>query len=424
MKHTSRILLIFAALFLALAQPAAAHKVVVEPINAPYGTFNIFAEYDRANAYPGQENLHLSVTITTPGATNIKLVECSSPDPDLIKIESMGNEPGTTQEGALLKTVYLFNVKIVKGTQGGRPGAESRIYVLKLHLQYLKENLVFKFVNLSVGVRSKGKLVITNEAEGEAQPAGGEAKDEREPRLFKSGVENNYTLSLYNDYPDYTVNIRKIEIKSYPPELIDAPNNIHVIDYADEPLSLSPNGSKNVPVKIKLKGMSLGNFIGGFSDNSSLDFTVYYDDSNDRNISDLKYTGRIRVKPRDSVLIGWMFFGIAIGTVAKFGLQRMQQQGIITRSEKLKFVFYTAMAGLVVSLVAMMGEIRIVAFNQTGSYDKPLVISIIGAAAALGGVQFLYGWIKSLLPQTSSAGGDKSGNQVAKGEANDSASKK
>jgi hypothetical protein len=87
------------------------------------------------------------------------------------------------------------------------------------------------------------------------------------------------------------------------------------------------------------------------------------------------------------------------------------------------FVFFTVMVGVVVSFVALVGKIRIIAFEQSGSYDKPMVIFIIGLAGAVGGAQLLYGWVKSLVPQPSPVEADKPGNsRTTRREGNDSAS--
>ena len=64
--------------------------------------------------------------------------------------------------------------------------------------------------------------------------------------------------------------------------------------------------------------------------------------------------------------------------------------------EVLKAVAITVVIGLVVSIIALAGQIKVTAFELTGSYDKPIVIFIIGLTGALVGAQLLMSWIKKL----------------------------
>jgi hypothetical protein len=55
----------------------------------------------------------------------------------------------------------------------------------------------------------------------------------------------------------------------------------------------------------------------------------------------------------------------------------------------------TSLIGLVVSFVAVVGRIKIIAFDQMGSYDNPAVIFVISLAGAVGGAQLLSTFFKS-----------------------------
>jgi hypothetical protein len=90
-----------------------------------------------------------------------------------------------------------------------------------------------------------------------------------------------------------------------------------------------------------------------------------------------------------------MIVGVIIGAILKLYLQRLQQQGIITRREVLVAVGITSLIGLVVSFIAVVGRIKIIAFDQMGSYDNPAVIFVISLAGAVGGAQLLSTLFKS-----------------------------
>jgi hypothetical protein len=121
---------------------------------------------------------------------------------------------------------------------------------------------------------------------------------------------------------------------------------------------------------------------------------VTYDDGYGHIITDLIHPVKVKVKPRDRILILAMLVGVIIGAIIKIYLQRLQQQGVITKREVVIAVGITSLIGLVVSFVAVVGRIKIIAFDQMGSYDNPAVIFVIGLAGAVGGAQLLSTFFK------------------------------
>jgi hypothetical protein len=69
--------------------------------------------------------------------------------------------------------------------------------------------------------------------------------------------------------------------------------------------------------------------------------------------------------------------------------------------------------GLVVSFVAVVGRIKIIAFDQMGSYDNPAVIFVISLAGAVGGAQLLSTFIKSGSSSSSAASSSSSTKSTA-----------
>jgi len=132
----------------------------------------------------------------------------------------------------------------------------------------------------------------------------------------------------------------------------------------------------------------------GFPDKAHLNVDVTYTDGFGRTISDLHQAFPITLRPRDRVLYLAILFGVIIGALIKIYLQRLQSEGVISNREVAKAVAITVFIGLVVSVIALAGQIKVTAFELTGSYDKPIVIFIIGLTGALVGAQLLMSLIK------------------------------
>ena len=140
--------------------------------------------------------------------------------------------------------------------------------------------------------------------------------------------------------------------------------------------------------------MSFSNLLSGFNDSSQLIVDVSYDDGYGRTVTDLSQPIKLKVRPRDRVLVIAMLIGVIIGAILKLYLQRLQQQGVISRREVFVAVSITSLIGLVVSFIAVVGRVKIIAFDEMGSYDNPAVIFVISLAGAVGGAQLLSTLLK------------------------------
>jgi Kef-type K+ transport system membrane component KefB len=160
-------------------------------------------------------------------------------------------------------------------------------------------------------------------------------------------------------------------------------------------LRIEPQAPRSLEVPFKVADMSYKNLLSGFGDPNYLIMTITYDDSNDRVISYLAPKVKIKVRPSGRVLFVSMLIGVVVGTVLKFVLQRLQRKGIISRREAVWFAGSTVFIGLVVSIIALVGKVKIVFFETTGSYDVPSVIFVVGVVAAVLGAQLLTTWFKT-----------------------------
>jgi len=371
-----------------LAHP---QSLAAEPIEGVNEYYLIDYDYNRELAYPGTRNLYLTVTtstplnLTVPQSKQITFAKYEGPKDSGIEIALVGHE-GRKPVGKYAVETNTFSIKIPEGT-------EPQIYKIKFKFQYPDESTVDRFVDLNVGLRSKGKLRVLD--------------TESDP--LTAGSQGSYKLKLSNDYPDYPVNIHQITVSSVPsyiisklevPEANDSKVEVHGSTVVFKPpFTIQPFQQPSLLFNFKLSRMSLSNWISGFGDGSKLIFDVEYDDSNGRTIGDLSHETKVKLRPSDWTLLAAMLFGVSIGTGLKFYLEYLRGKGVIDKRGVAIFVTITVIVGVVVTIIAWAGQIQIIAFKDMSfSYDRPAVIFIMGLVGALGGIHFLITLAKKYIP--------------------------
>ena len=325
--------------------------------------------YDVERAYAGNQNLEIVVALTARGTSNLDLVRFDPPDQAKVHFTPIGKDTNIDATTGLQTTNFKFIAAIPEDT-------DPRIYLMSIVFAHPGSDEVSRSnFWLYLGVRNNGKLSVVT--------------DDVTTTEFYTGTTNPYRLELQNNFPDYPVNIRSITIKSHPFGLIESAT------IPIENFSIDPFQRGSIDLNLKTAPMSFGNLLSGFSDSNRLIFNVTYDDGYGHVITDLIHPVKVKVKPRDRVLILAMLVGVVIGAVLKCYLQRLQQQGVISRREVIIAVGITSLIGLVVSFVAVVGRIKIIAFDQMGSYDNPAVIFVISLAGAVGGAQLLSTFLKA-----------------------------
>jgi hypothetical protein len=358
----------FVLLFLiAAAATTNARTFPIEKITRDKQEFFGTISYDVEKAYAGNHNLELTVSLSTKESTNLDLIKFEPPDPAKIRFTQISNVVSSDFATGLQTTEYKYLVDIPEGT-------EPRIYLVTIAFAYPGDRIINRTFWLYVGVRNKGKLNVVADGITTAE--------------FYTGTTNSYRLELENNFPDFPVNIRSVTIKSDPLGLVES-TTVPIED-----LSIDPLQRGGIDLNLKTAPMSFSNLLSGFSESTKLILHVTYDDSYGHVITDLVHPVKVKIRPRDRVLVIAMLIGVVIGAILKLYLQRLQQQGIITRREVLMAVGITSLIGLVVSFVAVVGRIKIIAFDQMGSYDNPAVIFVIGLAGAVGGAQLLSTFFK------------------------------
>lgn len=344
-------------------------------LSEKYGTFHIDPIYDHAEAYAGgSPTLKIRITSALSDKQRLVIDGCApegaaSP----LRIASINTEE--SQDGAFHFTDYFYTVAI-------DANAEPRNYRLNLTLHYPGEEVITRFFSFKVGVRSHGKLSVVQDSE------------DLEPPVFYTGDEDaRYLLTLRNDFPDYVINVTKISVESVPENLIEFTDNALA-----QPITLKPSEQKRVELHFKVKGMSFTSLISGFGDSPKLKLNVTYNDGYEREVTDFMHKLNVKIRPHDSVLVLAMLAGVLIGGLIRFYLEFLARRRKITRREMLKFVLYTVIFGMVVTAFAFFGQIQIIAFKTSGSYDRPMALFIIGLAGAVGGLQLFVGWYNSIRP--------------------------
>lgn len=361
---------VFVLLFLiAAAAPAiSARTFPLEKITRGTQEFFGTVSYEVEKAYAGNPNLELSVSLSTKETTNLEVIKFEPPDPAKIRFNQISSISSMDPATRLQTIEYKYLVDIPEGT-------EPRIYLVTISFGSPNEKIINRTFWLYVGVRKNGKLGVVSDGVTTAE--------------FYTGSTNKYRLELENNFPDFPVNIRSVTIKSDPLGLIES-STIPLQDVSIDPLQRGV-----IELDLKTAPMSFSNLLSGFSDSTKLILQVTYDDSYGHVITDLVHPVKVKIRPRDRVLVIAMLIGVIIGAVLKLYLQRLQQAGVITRREVVMAVGITSLIGLVVSFVAVVGRIKIIAFDQMGSYDNPAVIFVISLAGAVGGAQLLSTFFKA-----------------------------
>lgn len=357
------------ALIAAATASSYARTFPLEKITRGPQEFFGTVSYDVEKAYAGNHNLELTVTISsTKETTNLELLKFEPPDPAKIRFTQISSISSMDPATQLQTSEYKYLVDITEGT-------EPRIYLVTISFGSPNEKIINRTFWLYVGVRNKGKLGVVSDGVTTAE--------------FYTGSTNKYRLELENNFPDFPVNVRSVTIKSDPLGLIESAT-VPIEDF-----SIDPAQRGAIELDLKTAPMSFSNLLSGFNDSTKLIIQVTYDDSYGHIITDLVYPVKVKIRPRDRVLVIAMLIGVVIGAVLKLYLQRLQAQGVITRREVVMAVGITSLIGLVVSFIAVVGRIKIIAFDQMGSYDNPAVIFVISLAGAVGGAQLLSTFFKS-----------------------------
>ncbi len=345
--------------------------------------YTVYIDYDYARALAGTDNLQITVTVETIGRQNLKLIRCDECTTESAPFSEVKGpwlfDTMPPSEVSPWKLVYRFGVGI-------KPDIEPRAYPVHLRFeppppQNATEEAGDVIVNfpLYVGSRSRGRLVVLEE--GTTQPL-----------ESTSGERQRIPLKLHNSFRDYDVNVQKLTVSSnlvagiagVSPEGEVKSSSTVVFN---PPLTIKTEQTETIELDLNMAGMSSGNLISGFGDGSKVTFAFTYDDGKQRTISSYAYDRTLHLRPSLLVLLISIALGISVGVFLMMVWKLLKLEGDAKRRRMA--VVSTVIIGLIVSILALSGELNISAFGQRASYDKPIMLCFLSLFATVSGTPLL-----------------------------------
>ena len=385
------VMLLIVVLVLAIdgasAQTSLDDKTYTDPVPSVQKgdrSFNIKPSYVLKDLTAGRD-VEMTVAISAPssGSSFLELkgvpVISNQDAADKFHFTSNGMDDN---KGVVQTRIYHYIVRI-------NDNAEPRRHQVRVDFGYPEGNpdkeIVSRFFYLIVGVNSGGRLVPHSPDVDSQLP------------LFETGFltgkKHTYELNLRNSFPDYTVSIESIKIQSDPPGLIVPKEFIY-----ENGISLTPSEVKTIPLEFETTPLGLKNLIKGLGTMPRFRADIFYNDGNERRITDFKPRLPISIPPTSRVLLGSVFLGLLFGALIRALLEFKLFKKQLTRRGVIKVVSYSLIFGMVMVILVAAGQIEIKAktFAMSSSYDNPLTMLIIGLIGALAGLQMIIGWYKSL----------------------------
>jgi hypothetical protein len=355
----------------------------VPPIQKGERVFSIEPSYVLKEMVAGRDvKLIITIKAEGSGAGFLELkdlpVITSQDAADKFTFKNNGMED---REGVVHIRKYNFIVRL-----GDKVEPRRHQVALGFALQGSKaEDVSMRYFDLNVGVTNGGKLAPVPPDEDSQSPS-------FETGLF-AGKQHTYELNLQNSFPDYTVSIESIKIQSDPAGLIEPKDFVY-----ENGISLLPGEQKTIPLEFKTTPLGIWNLIKGLRTTPRFKAEVFYNDGNERRITDFKPRLAISIPPTNQVLVSCVFLGLLFGAVIRTVLEFMLFKKQITRRGVIKVVSYSLLFGLLLVIFVAVGQVEIKAktFSMSSSYDNPLAMLVIGLIGALAGMQMIIGWYKSL----------------------------
>ncbi|MFL6210507.1 MAG: hypothetical protein ACJ74W_16745 [Pyrinomonadaceae bacterium] len=356
--------------------------------------YTVYVDYDYREAWAGNTHLNINVAVETIGMQTLKLIRCEKCEPENSIFASVADpvlvDGGQPSQSNTWRLVYRLVAAL-------KPDADPQEYDITLRFeppvavslaQPTTTPDIFVHFPLYVGVREKGRLAVKE-------------PDKLKPEPATSGRTHQFVLTLHNYFHDYDANVQQLTVDSDPAGLVarvvrvqsstgttgtikpDDPSTI----IFNTPLNIAPAQEVRLTLDLEMAGMSSGNFISGFDDDAQVTFAFIYDDGKQRTISDYNYNRPVRLRPSNLVLLLSIALGVAAGVFIMSVWKVVRFEGDAKR--RWLAVLSTVIIGLIVSILALQGELNISAFNLRASYDKPVMLFILSLFATVSGTPLL-----------------------------------
>jgi hypothetical protein len=332
-------------------------------------------DFEPSQLYPdangAARDVDLTITSYTPRSVgNISALTASvesDADHPGVSVEKLNQEepPQLNQATQLSKKVYPFRIRITT--------AKSVQYYLRL-----------------TGVRNGSFETIFKLPMGASARNWLDVEDDQQIVSCWTGSDcSAATLSVNNKIP-YGVTVTGVTVTSDPGDLLQETAS----NFQQQKIGANEPGT--VKFTVKAKSISLARIFSGFGKAPQLTATLNLVDEAGRRGFSKPRKLNLEMRPNLLVLFITIVLGVAIGTVIRIDLGRLEKAGLISRKQRFVFAGTTVATGLLVSMIALFTNLKMVVFNDQNTYSTwdPRMLFLTGLVGTIGGIPILYGLLK------------------------------
>jgi hypothetical protein len=249
-------------------------------------------DYDREQALVGSK-FPLFITVTSPNWKKLNELKLILDDDtrNVISIEPAGKSLLFGERD--FEKEFRYTVTVTSY-------AQPKSYLVGISYDHDRK---YAGLSLDVGVKKDGRLTIAGTAA---------------PVVMTAGESSTILLKVHNEFPDYTVNIRKLEVSSSPAGVVE------LTAERQEVASIAHDVTTIFPIELKAAPTTLKQLISDIRRPPTLNFTFDYDDDHGRVKSDFNQQLELRVKPDYGKILWAVLLGGVVGIMMRFGWQHLR----------------------------------------------------------------------------------------------------
>lgn len=339
------------------------------------GSAVLCLEYDakQLRADPNQERREVPLTITGYTAKNVgplEILQVSLRSSSQRGLEFQSQGPGTPAPCPPNCSCRTFKYLVNIITREVR----SDDYHTKVNLQLGKE---IQYPEFDLPIAAPGDWLELESHSGSAISC------------WTGSDCSNLRLKLINKLP-WEVNILGIEANNQE-GLVEDLAKFNQQEQRTIPVDNVPH---NIDVKVSAKSLSWSGVFAGFGKAPRADLLVRYQARG--HTFEKTVPVNLQIKPNFLILVITVLLGVFFGTIIRIDLRRLEKSGLINRRQLIAFACTTISTGIFVSLVALLANIKLVAFEEERIYSSwdPRVLFLTGLIGTIGGIPLIYGLLK------------------------------